>query len=62
MRYIRSPLHESDIAALTSAKLLSEDQRHDANALQSAVLTLVYGVADGLVAIKWPARSSREAP
>jgi hypothetical protein len=62
MRYIRIPLHESDIAALTSAGLLSEDQRQDAEALQAAVLGLVYGVADGHIVIKWPARSSRGKP
>jgi hypothetical protein len=42
MRYVRVPLHVTDIDALIRMRLLKEEQRQDAEALQAAVLSLVY--------------------
>jgi hypothetical protein len=42
MRYIPIPLHVSEIDALIRMRLLKDEQRQDVEALQTAVLTLVY--------------------
>jgi hypothetical protein len=48
MRYVRIPLHVTDIDALIRMRLLKEEQRHDAEALQTAVLGLVYRATEDL--------------
>ena len=47
-RYIPIPLHETDIDALIRMRLLKEDQRQDVEALQTAVLGLLYRAEDDL--------------
>ena len=42
VRYIPIPLHVTDIDDLIRTGRLKEEQRHDAGALQTAVLDLVY--------------------
>ena len=42
LRYVRIALHVTDIDALIRMRLLKEDQRQDVEALQTAVLGLVY--------------------
>ncbi len=42
MRYVCIPLHISEIVALIRLGLLQKDQHEDAQALQAAVLSLVY--------------------
>jgi hypothetical protein len=42
LRYIPIPLHVTDIDALIRMRLLKEDQREDVEALQTAVLGLLY--------------------
>jgi len=42
MQYVRIRLHVRDIDDLIRIGLLKEEQRHDAEALQNAVLSLVY--------------------
>jgi len=42
MQYVRVPLHITDIDALIRMRLLKEERRQDAEALQAAVLSLVY--------------------
>jgi hypothetical protein len=42
MRYVRIPLHKSEVEDLIRLGLLQSEQRKDAQALQAAVLTLVY--------------------
>ena len=46
MQYVRIPLHVTDIDALIRMRLLKEDQRQDPEALQAAVLGLVYRASD----------------
>jgi hypothetical protein len=46
LRYIPIPLHETDIDALIRMRLLKEDQRQDVEALQTAVLALLYRAED----------------
>ena len=46
MRSVRILLDETDIDALIRMRLLKEDQRQDAEALQTAVLGLVYRVQE----------------
>jgi len=48
LRYIPIPLHETDIDALIRMRLLKEDQREDVEALQTAVLGLLYRAEDDL--------------
>jgi len=48
LRYIPIPLHETDIDALIRMRLLKEDQRQDVQALQTAVLGLLYRAEDDL--------------
>jgi hypothetical protein len=48
MLYVRIPLHVTDIDALVQIGLLKDDQRADADALQAAVLSLVYRISDRL--------------
>jgi hypothetical protein len=48
LRYVRIPLHVTDIDALIRMRLLKEDQRQDVEALQTAVLGLVYRVQEGV--------------
>jgi len=48
LRYIPIPLHETDIDALIRMRLLKEDQRQDVEALQTAVLGLLYRAEDDL--------------
>jgi hypothetical protein len=42
MRYVRIPLHVSEIDTLIRLGLLQTEQREEAQALLAAVLTLVY--------------------
>ena len=42
LQYVRILLHVTDIDGLIHLGLLKDDQRTDANALQAAVLGLVY--------------------
>jgi hypothetical protein len=48
LRYVRIPLHVTDIDALIRMGLLKEDQRDDLEALQTAVLGLLYRAEDDL--------------
>jgi hypothetical protein len=48
LRYIPIPLHETDIDALICMGLLKEDQRQDVEALQTAVLGLLYRAEEDL--------------
>jgi hypothetical protein len=48
LRYIPIPLHETDIDALIRMRLLKEDERQDVEALQTAVLGLLYRAEDDL--------------
>ena len=48
LRYVRIALHVTDIDALIRMRLLKEDQRQDVEALQTAVLGLVYRVQEGV--------------
>jgi hypothetical protein len=47
MQYVRVPLHVSEIDVLVRLRLLRKEQRHDPEALQGAVMSLIYGVLDG---------------
>jgi hypothetical protein len=42
VHYVRVPLHVTEIDTLIHMGLLTEDQRQDADALQTAILTIVY--------------------
>ena len=42
MRYVRIPLHVTEVDALICISRLKEDSRTDAEVLQAAVLSLVY--------------------
>jgi hypothetical protein len=42
LQFVRIALHVTDIDALVRMRLLQEEQRHDAEALQAVVLGLVY--------------------
>jgi len=48
MRYIPIPLHVSEIDALVRMRLVKDEQRQDVEALQTAVLTLVYRAIEDL--------------
>jgi hypothetical protein len=48
LRSVRILLDETDIDALIRMRLLKEDQRQDVEALQAAVLGLVYRVQEGV--------------
>ena len=48
MRYIPIPLHVSEIDALIRMRLLKDEQRQDVEALQTAVLSLVYRAIEDL--------------
>jgi hypothetical protein len=48
MQYVRIPLHVTDIDGLISMRLLKEEQRQDVEALQTAVLSLVYRALEHL--------------
>jgi hypothetical protein len=48
MQYIRIPLHVSEIDALIRMRLLKDEQRQDVDALQTAILTLVYRAIEDL--------------
>jgi len=48
MRYIPIPLHVSEIDALIRMRLLKDEQRQDVQALQTAVLGLLYRAEDDL--------------
>ena len=48
MQYIPIPLHVSEIDALIRMRLLKDEQRQDDEALQTAVLTLVYRALENL--------------
>ena len=49
MRYVRISLHVTEIEDLIRLGHLPEERREDAEALQTAVLTLVYRVLDEAV-------------
>jgi hypothetical protein len=42
LRYVRVALHVTDIDGLVQMRLLKEEERQDAEAIQTAVLGLVY--------------------
>jgi hypothetical protein len=46
LRWIRIPLDETDIEAFIQLRLLKQDQRHDSEAIQTAVMGLVYRAGD----------------
>jgi hypothetical protein len=46
-RYVRIPLESFEIERLIRLKVLPKAHREDADALQAAVLTLVYQALDG---------------
>jgi hypothetical protein len=48
LRSVRILLDETDIDALIRMRLLKEDQRQNVEALQAAVLGLVYRVQEGV--------------
>ena len=48
LRSVRILLGETDIDALICMKLLNEDQRQDLNALQKALLELLYRAEEDL--------------
>ena len=48
MRYIPIPLHVPEIDALVRMRLVKDEQRQDVEALQTAVLTLVYRAIEDL--------------
>ena len=48
LRYVRIPLHVTDIDALIRMRLLKEDERQDVEMLQTAVLDPVYRAQDDL--------------
>ena len=48
LRSVRIRLHETDIDALIRMRPLNEDQREDVEALQTAVLGLLYRAEEGL--------------
>ena len=48
LRCVRILLDETDIDALIRLRLLKEDQRQDVEALQTAVLGLLYRAEEGL--------------
>jgi hypothetical protein len=48
LRSVRSLLDEMDIDALIRMRLLNEDERQDVQALQTAVLGLLYRAEEGL--------------
>ena len=48
LRYIPIPLHVSEIDALIRMRLLKDEQRQDVDALQTAILTLVYRAIEDL--------------
>jgi hypothetical protein len=48
MQYIRIPLHVTDIDDLIRMGRVKEEERHDAGALQTAVLDLVYRAMEHL--------------
>ena len=47
MRYVRIPLQSSEVEDLIRLKVLQRAHREDADALQAAVLTIVYQALDG---------------
>jgi hypothetical protein len=50
LQYVRLLLHVTDIDAFVRLGLLKEDERIDADALQTAVLTIVYRAAERVTA------------
>jgi hypothetical protein len=46
LQYVRIALHVTDIDALIRMRLLKEEQRQESEALQAAVLGLVYRASD----------------
>jgi len=48
LRSVRVLLDETDIDALIRMRHLKEDQRHDVEALQTAILSLLYRAEDDL--------------
>jgi len=48
LRSVRILLDDTDVDALIRMRLLKDDQRQDVEALQTAVLTLVYRAVEGL--------------
>ena len=46
MQYVQIPLHKSEVEDLIRLGLLQREQRKDAQALQAAVLTIVYQALD----------------
>jgi hypothetical protein len=42
LRYVRIPLHVTEVDSLIRLGVLKEEQRHEPEALQTAVLGLIY--------------------
>jgi len=47
-QYVRMPLHVTDVDDLVRMRLLKEEERHDAGALQIALLDLIRWATDHL--------------
>jgi hypothetical protein len=60
LRYVRIPLHVSEIEELIRMGLLVEDQRYDAEALQAVALNLVRQALDEARDILLPRPHRRE--
>jgi hypothetical protein len=48
MRYVRVPLHVTEVDSLVRIGLLKEDQRQDPEAVQTAVMGLIYRALDDM--------------
>jgi hypothetical protein len=48
LRWLRIPLHVTDIDAFVRLGLLKEEERQDEEALRAAVMSLVYRAGEGL--------------
>lgn len=46
LRYVRIPLHVTEVDSLIRMGLLEKEQRHDPERLQTAVLGLIYRVLE----------------
>jgi hypothetical protein len=47
LQYVRIPLHVTDVDSLIRLGVLKEEQRHDTERLQTALLGLLYRALDG---------------
>jgi hypothetical protein len=49
MRYVRVPLHVTEVDSVVRTGFLKEDQRQDPEAVQTAVMGLIYRALDNIV-------------